>query len=184
METNFFAPMNLIRLVLPAMRERGSGTIINMSSTAGVEAKPSRTLYSGSKFALEGFSEALHAELKPLGIRVLLVEPGAFHTSFAGNLVLGSKNVPVEYEGTITEQTLQGVKDFARGKVKLPGDVEKGVQAIWDVVMKTGQAEGMEEFVRLPLGKDGSARWEVKLGELKKNLEGTQKIWANTDLDF
>jgi len=61
--------------------------------------------------------------------------------------------------------------------------VEKGVQAIWDVVMKTGQAEAMEEFVRLPLGKDGSARWEVKLEELKRNLDGTQKIWANTDRD-
>ena len=183
METNFFAPMNLTRLVLPAMRERGSGTIISMSSTAGIEAKPSRTLYSGSKFALEGFSEALHAELKPLGIRVLLVEPGAFYTPFSGNLVLGSKEVPAQYEGTITEQVLQGVKDFARGNIKLPGDVEKGVQAIWDVVMKTGQAEAMEEFVRLPLGKDGSARWEVKLEELKRNLDGTQKIWANTDRD-
>jgi len=152
-----------------------------MSSTAGIEAKPSRTLYSGSKFALEGFSEALHAELKPLGIRVLLVEPGAFHTSFSGNLVLGSNEVPKAYEGTITEQTLQVVKDFAAGKARLPGDVEKGVQAIWDVVMKTGMAEGMEDFVRLPLGKDGSARWEVKLGELKRNLNETENIWANTD---
>jgi len=184
METNFFAPMNLIRFILPAMRARGSGTIINMSSTAGIEAKPSRTLYSGSKFALEGFSEALHDEVKPLGIRVLLVEPGAFHTSFPGNGMFGSKEMPEQYEGTVLAQMVQGIKDFAGGSIKLPGDVEKAVQAIWDVVMKTGQAEGMEEFVRLPLGKDGSARWEIKLEQLKRNLDKTEHIWANTDHDI
>jgi len=133
METNFFAPMDLIRQVLPAMRERKSGTIINISSAAGIQAKASRSLYSGSKFALEGFSEALHAELKPLGIRVLLVEPGAFRSRFAGNLSVGSQDLPEEYKGTICEQMLQLVKDMG-GKVRLPGDVEKGVQAIWGTI--------------------------------------------------
>lgn len=65
----------------------------------------------------------------------------------------------------------------------MQGDVEKGVQAIFDVAMKTGQAEGMEELLRLPLGKDGSARWKVKLGDLQKNLDATEFIWSKTDHD-
>ncbi|KAH8590657.1 putative short chain oxidoreductase/dehydrogenase [Bisporella sp. PMI_857] len=185
-EVNLFAPMHLTRLILPSMRARKSGTIINISSAAGIRALPSRTLYSASKFAIEGFSEALRGEVQPLGIRVLLVEPGAFRTPFAANLILGEKETPTEYAGTVTEQILQLVKDMASGEnkeVKMMGDVEKGVQAIWDVVMKTGQAEGMEEFLRLPLGKDGSASWEHKINDLKRNLDGTKHIWMNTDHD-
>ena len=68
METNFFAPMNLVRLILPGRRERKSGTIVNMSSTAGIVANPSRSLYSASKFALEAFSEALSGEVEPVCI--------------------------------------------------------------------------------------------------------------------
>src|SRR3954468_10635681 len=88
MDTNFFSPMNLTRLVLPSMRKRGSGTIINISSAAGIMAKASRSLYSGSKFALEAFSESLYHEMKPFGVRVLIVEPGAFRSQFAENITL------------------------------------------------------------------------------------------------
>jgi len=63
------------------------------------------------------------------------------------------------------------------------GDVEKGVQAIFDVAMKTGQAEGMEDFLRLSLGKDGSESWKVKLDELHRTLDATKHIWSKTDHD-
>lgn len=63
------------------------------------------------------------------------------------------------------------------------GDVKKGVQAIFDMVMKEGQAEGLTGYLRLPLGKDGSAKWEVKIKELKENLDRTEKIWRGTDVD-
>ncbi|KAG0646012.1 Oxidoreductase claN [Hyphodiscus hymeniophilus] len=163
METNFFAPLNLCRHVIPRMRTRRSGLIINMSSTAGIEAKPSRTMYSASKFALEAFSEALYHEMKPFGVRVLLVEPGAFRSSFAENMTVGA------------------VHQLRSGSS--PGDLEKGCQAIFDVALKTGQAEGMEEFLRLPLGKDGSERWKVKLKDLRKTLDATEFIWSKTDHD-
>jgi len=65
METNFFGPLALCRILIPTMRERREGTIVNMSSTAGIEAKPSRSLYSASKFAVEAFSEALFDEYVP-----------------------------------------------------------------------------------------------------------------------
>lgn len=192
METNFFAPLNIVRHFLPAMRQRKSGTIVNISSTAGIEAKASRTLYSASKFALEGFSEALYNEMRPLGVRVLLVEPGAFRSEFAGNVTTGrgekegEKELPVEYQGTVVQVTLDAVhKMAAGGDWKAPGSVEKGAQAIFDVVMGEGRGKTLKDegWLRLPLGTDGSARWEVKLKGLKDNLDATEEIWKSTDYD-
>jgi short-subunit dehydrogenase len=94
------------------MRSRRSGIIINVSSTAGIEAKPSRTMYSGSKFALEAFSEALYHEMKPFNVRVLLVEPGAFRSKFSEKITIGSGEWPKDYEGTITEHMLGTVRGY------------------------------------------------------------------------
>jgi short-subunit dehydrogenase len=91
------------------MRQRRSGTIINISSTAGIEAKPSRSMYSASKFALEAFSEALYHEMKPFGVRVLLVEPGAFRTKFAEGVVVPEKGLGDDYKGTVTGAVLEAV---------------------------------------------------------------------------
>lgn len=77
---NYFGPMELIRLVLPAMRERRDGRIINVSSVGGMMAMPTMALYSASKFALEGATEALWYEVRPFGIRVSLVQPGFIHS--------------------------------------------------------------------------------------------------------
>lgn len=82
METNVFGLMILTRAVLPGMRAQGSGWIVNFSSTSGIKAVEGGALYSASKFAVEGFTEGLATELKPFGIRCLLVEPGAFRTDF------------------------------------------------------------------------------------------------------
>lgn len=80
MGINFHGPMELIRLVLPAMRENGYGRIINVSSVSGMMAMPTMGLYTASKFALEGASESLWYEVKPFGIRVSLVQPGFIHS--------------------------------------------------------------------------------------------------------
>lgn len=80
METNFFAAVRLVQLVLPHMRQRRSGLIVNVSSISGRVAMPGFGPYCASKFALEGFSEALRLELAPFGIRVVLVEPGSYRT--------------------------------------------------------------------------------------------------------
>jgi hypothetical protein len=97
METNFFGPVALTRLILPGMRERGSGVVVNMSSTAGIEAKPSRTMYCASKFALEAFSEALSEEVRPVCFFPLPLLRFFFSFSFFGGeenlLVEGKKNV-------------------------------------------------------------------------------------------
>ena len=82
MDTNFMGCVNVCRAVLPTMRRQGAGQIINLSSIGGVMGLPYQGFYSASKFAIEGFSEALAAEVRGFGIRVSLVEPGDFATNF------------------------------------------------------------------------------------------------------
>ncbi len=80
LETNFFGVVRMVNAVLPAMRKAGAGKIINVGSLAGITAIPFGAFYTASKFALEGYSEALWHELRPLGINVTLIEPGFVHT--------------------------------------------------------------------------------------------------------
>ena len=87
-ETNFFAAFRLMRAVLPGMIERGKGTIVNISSVEGRLGTPFSGGYAASKFALEGLSESMRLELWPLGVRIVLVEPGLFRTNFPANQVI------------------------------------------------------------------------------------------------
>lgn len=85
METNFLGTVILIRAVLPYMRKQGGGTIINFSSIGGLMGLPMQGFYSAAKFAIEGFSEALRMEVKQFNIRVVLINPGDFHTNNSAN---------------------------------------------------------------------------------------------------
>jgi NAD(P)-dependent dehydrogenase (short-subunit alcohol dehydrogenase family) len=85
-ETNVVGPLRLIRAVVPAMRERGSGVIVNITSTAGIVTLPFAGAYGASKHALEALSESLWYELQPFGVRVAIVEPGGFDTNFGANI--------------------------------------------------------------------------------------------------
>lgn len=88
-DTNLFGAINMIRAVLPIMRQQKSGHIVNMSAIAGFSNEVGFSIYGGAKFALEGVSEALHGELAPLGIKVTIVEPGPFRTDFIGRSPFG-----------------------------------------------------------------------------------------------
>jgi NAD(P)-dependent dehydrogenase (short-subunit alcohol dehydrogenase family) len=91
LDTNVHGPLRVIRGVLPGMRERGSGTIVNVSSIAGLVARPYGGLYAASKHALEAISEALHYEVSPFGIRVVLIEPGQYATELLAKAVVARR---------------------------------------------------------------------------------------------
>ncbi len=92
-ETSFFGVLRVCKAVLPTMRERRSGYIVNVSSIGGIIGLPFQGLYSAAKFAVEGLTEALHKEMRPFGVHVVLIEPGDFSTEFTDNrcMVLASQ---------------------------------------------------------------------------------------------
>lgn len=84
LDTNFFGVLRVCRAVLPILRGQGGGYLVNISSIGGLIAIPFQGLYSASKFAVEGMTESLRAELRPYGVKVVMIEPGDFHTGFTG----------------------------------------------------------------------------------------------------
>lgn len=125
-ETHVFGVVSLLKAVLPGMRARRSGAIVNIS-TIGVQIQPAGSgYYAASKAALEGLSGALHEELKPLGISVTVVEPGAFRTDFAGRSLTQSSTVIDDYAGTAGQRR----KEAGTGHGTQPGDPVKAAQAI------------------------------------------------------
>lgn len=98
-ETNVFGVMRVIQNVLPAMRQQKSGIIISISSMSGLAGIPSQSVYSATKFAVEGMSEALSYELEPFGIKMILIEPGVINTEFVQDLVLPSNKYGVDKKG-------------------------------------------------------------------------------------
>lgn len=126
MELHFFGPVTLTRALLPQMRERGSGAIVQMSSMGGRFSFPGVGAYSATKFALEGWSEALAQEVDRFGIRVLIVEPGAFRTSFNGpGALLISPRI-----GAYDEQIEPLRTGMPADDGKQPGDPAKAAAAI------------------------------------------------------
>ena len=98
-ETNVFGIMRVIQNVLPTMRQQRNGIIINISSISGLAGIPSQSVYSATKFAVEGMSEALSYELEPFNIKVVLIEPGVINTEFVKDLVLPSNRYGVDKKG-------------------------------------------------------------------------------------
>ncbi len=142
-ELHLFGPTALIKAVLPGMRAQGRGAIVQMSSMGGQIGVAGFSAYSATKFALEGLSESLAAEVAPFGIRVLVVEPGAFRTSFSGGGLLESEPMDAYTE------TVGATRDMIRGMDgQQPGDPAKAAEAILAALA----AE--EAPLRLPLGAD------------------------------
>jgi NAD(P)-dependent dehydrogenase (short-subunit alcohol dehydrogenase family) len=117
MDTNFMGMVNLTREVLPVMRKQGGGTIINFSSIGGLMGLPFQAFYSAGKFAIEGFSEALRMEVKQFNIKIVLINPGDFHTSNSANrrnfLAPTDKDNPYHDQFLKTLATIE--KDEANG---------------------------------------------------------------------
>ncbi|UZF72510.1 oxidoreductase [Amycolatopsis mediterranei] len=142
--TNFFGPVALIKAVLPGMRARRAGAVVNVSSIAGRLAAPGSGYYSATKFALEGMSDALRKEVTPLGIKVIVVDPGAFRTGFAGRSLQQAGQAIADYAETAGRRRKEN--DSSHGHQ--PGDPARGAEAIVTAV------ESDKPPFRLLLGSD------------------------------
>jgi NAD(P)-dependent dehydrogenase (short-subunit alcohol dehydrogenase family) len=143
-EVHVFGPAALVRAVLPGMRARRSGAIVQMSSMGGQLSFAGFSAYSGTKFALEGMSEALADEVGPLGVKTLIVEPGAFRTSLMGN-TSASRGEQPDYADTVGATR----KMVAAGDGDQPGDPAKAAALI------IAALDAEDTPLHLPLGDDG-----------------------------
>jgi NAD(P)-dependent dehydrogenase (short-subunit alcohol dehydrogenase family) len=174
METNFFGALALTKEVLPLLRAQGSGHIVQLSSGAGFRATAGFGVYNASKFALEGFSEALAQEVAPFGIRVVIVQPGPFRTKFAGTSVKLAQQRIEAYAKTPVSQMYQYIN---RVDGTQEGDPVKGANAIIDYV-HNGNKE-----LRLPLGKGAVTAIKAKLNAVQSDLLANEQIALSTLVD-
>lgn len=171
-ETNVFGLLNITRAVLPYMRAARSGHVINLSSVGGYASGPGFGVYCSTKFAVEGLSEALHAELAPVGVKVTVVEPGYFRTEFLeGNSLVESPSTIADYDSTAGE-----VRKIAKAvTLNQPGDPDKLAQAMIILV------EAKKAPLRLPLGSDCVAAIEAKNAFVADELQTWREVSVSTD---
>ena len=167
-ETNFFGLVNTTKAVLPCMRKRRSGHIVNISSIGGLVSFGATGYYHATKYAVEGLSESLSIELAPLGIKVLIIEPGPFRTDWSGRSILESKTVIPDYDLTAGERRRQTHNNSG----KQAGDPVRGCEAIIAAVTSDSPP------LRLILGKPALNLGLKKLEAVKKDLDS----WRATTL--
>lgn len=170
-ETNFFGALHLMQAVLPLMRQQGSGHIVNLSSTAGLVGFAGSSLYCSAKFALEGTSEALAKEVESFGVKVTLIEPGAFRTDFNGRSLAAAEQ-SIDAYATLSGASLQWFKQMDGQQ---PGNPAKAAQAIIQAV------ESPHPPMRLALGTDAISLIQEKLEWVKTDLEAWQQVTVSTD---
>jgi NAD(P)-dependent dehydrogenase (short-subunit alcohol dehydrogenase family) len=169
--TNVFGLLHVTRAVLPAMRRQRSGRVLNFSSIGGYAAAAGFGIYCATKFAVEGISEAMSAELAPLGIRTTVVEPGYFRTGFLSEKSIVSTAARIEDYA----HHVGAVRDFARGADgQQPGDPARLAQAILALV------DAEEPPQRLPLGADTVDRIALKHREVDAEVDRWRDLAMST----
>jgi NAD(P)-dependent dehydrogenase (short-subunit alcohol dehydrogenase family) len=174
-DVNVFGLLNVTRKVLPQLRKQQSGHVLNVSSIAGITgAFPGWGIYCATKFAVEGLTESFAAEVAPFNIKVTLVEPGYFRTSFlkSGSMrSAGSKNEAYEL---VRQSEAYHAELEQKGQ---PGDPVKGVEAIIRIV---GEANPPLHFL---LGPDAVNLAEAKIESLQKDIAQWRELSVSTDFD-
>ncbi|MBP5977945.1 SDR family oxidoreductase [Brasilonema sp. CT11] len=172
METNFFGAIFTSQAVLPIMRKQHSGAIIQVSSGLGVASMPASTIYSASKFALEGFSEGLAQEVASHNIRVVVVEPGTFTTSFGDKIVHPANTNVDEYPAV---QQFINVMGKMRGAEF--GDPKKFAVVIEKILALENPP------LRIPLGSDSLHMIQGHIAQQQADLEKYKHLTTSTDYD-
>ncbi|HVJ52539.1 MAG TPA: oxidoreductase [Aliidongia sp.] len=170
-DANLFGAVAMIKAVLPGMRTRRSGHIINVTSMGGFIAMPGVSYYCGSKFALEGISEALGKEVKSLGIHVTALAPGQFRTDWAGRSMVRADRTVADYDAVMNP--IRAARQAKSGNQ--PGDPAKAAQAL----LKLVAAENPP--VRLYLGADALKLVQDKIEAMKAEIAAWEEISRSTD---
>jgi NAD(P)-dependent dehydrogenase (short-subunit alcohol dehydrogenase family) len=171
--TNFHGAVAMIQAVLPDMRARRSGTIVNISSIGARVSPPGSGFYAATKAALEAMTSSLRKELAPLGIAAMSVEPGGFRTDFAGRSLAQSAEAIADYADTAGQRRKEN--DTAHGRQ--PGDPAKAAQAIITAVGSP------EPPLLLLLGPDAVTSFGTVLDAQRAELEAWRELSVSTDFD-
>jgi NAD(P)-dependent dehydrogenase (short-subunit alcohol dehydrogenase family) len=172
-ETHFFGAVAMIKAILPGMRERRSGAIVNISSIGAQVMPVGSGYYSAAKAALEGMSGALRGEVAPLGISVTVVEPGAFRTDFAGRSLVQSATAIADYAGTAGQRRKEN--DTMHGNQA--GDPAKAGAAIVTAV------ESAEPPAFLLLGPDALALYRYTADARATEIAKWEQLTSSTNFD-
>ena len=170
-ETNVFGVIETTRAALPALRRQSGARVVNFSSGAGIAGAAGYGYYNASKFAVEGLSEALALELAPLGLKVIIVEPGPFRTEFLGRSIATAKNVIDAYAETSGK--LRQYRDSNNGKQA--GDPNKAIAVILKAV------DAAEPPLHLPLGPIAYNLAEKKMAAFKADMDAWRETAIATD---
>ncbi|CAN5454392.1 oxidoreductase [soil metagenome] len=170
-DINFFGLAKMTQQVLPFMRKQRSGHIINISSIGGLRSFPAVGFYNATKYAVDGFSEALAKETEPLGIKVTIVAPSGFRTDWAGRSANDSQ-VKIEDYATTAEKNKSDIRGYSGNQ---PGDPVRAAAAIINVV------ESSNPPLRLLLGKAAIKGARMKLKELKKDFDAWETTTVGAD---
>jgi NAD(P)-dependent dehydrogenase (short-subunit alcohol dehydrogenase family) len=170
-ETNVLGLIRVTRAFLPQFRAQRAGHIVNLSSIAGLVGQAGWGYYNASKFAVEGFSESLAAEMAPLGVRVTIVEPGPFRTDFLGRSGVLAERVIPDYAETVGRTR----EYFHTMPGRQPGDPQKAIRAIVDVV------ESDNPPLHLLLGALAYNRFKAKLDQWRKEMAEYERVSLGAD---
>jgi NAD(P)-dependent dehydrogenase (short-subunit alcohol dehydrogenase family) len=171
-EVNVFGPVAMIQAVLPYMRKRRAGRILNITSMGGLITMPGISFYHGSKFALEGISEALGKEVQDLGIRVTAVEPGGFRTDWAGRSMVRAPRSIADYDA-IFEPLRKRRMEYSGNQV---GDPQKAAHAMLKLVASDNPP------AHLLLGSDAVRLVDEKMKALQSEFAARMSLSLSTDV--
>ena len=172
-EVNLFGLIETTRAALPALRKRVGARIVNLSSGAGIAGSAGFGFYNASKFAVEGLSEALAGELRPLGLKVIIVEPGPFRTEFLGRSMITAAQEIAAYAETVRAR--RHYRQTNNGRQA--GDPAKAVAVMLRAV------DAQDPPLHLPIGPRAHAIAEQKLDSFRAEINAWRDISIATDFD-
>lgn len=172
-DVNVFGAVAMIKAVLPSMRERRTGHIVNVTSMGGFITMPGIAYYCGSKFALEGISETLAKEVAGFGVKVTALAPGSFSTDWAGRSMVRTERSIAEYDGLF--DPIRQAREAKSGHQQ--GDPAKAAKALLDIVAAEHPP------VHLLLGTDALTHVRSKLDALCSEIDAWEHVSRSTDYD-